>query len=66
MPITRTLAAGALLATAAGTGACTPTIKLAAPDKPIEINLNVKIDATVRHQIDQELEDLIAANPDLF
>jgi hypothetical protein len=66
MPISRTLAAGALLASAAGTTACAPTIKLAAPDKPIEINLNVKIDQTVRVQIDKDLEDLIAKNPDLF
>jgi hypothetical protein len=66
MQISRTLAAGALLASAAGTGACAPTIKLAAPDKPIEINLNVKIDQTVRVQIDKDLEDLIAKNPDLF
>ena len=47
-------------------GACTPTIKLAAPDKPIEINLNVKIDQEVRVRIDKDLEDLIAKNPDLF
>lgn len=66
MVITRTLAAGAALAAAAGAGACAPTIKLAAPDKPIEINLNVKIDQTVRYQIDKDLEDLIAKNPDLF
>jgi hypothetical protein len=66
MAIIRTLAMGTLLASAAGIGACAPTIKLAAPDKPIEINLNVKIDQTVRVQIDKELEDLIAKNPDLF
>jgi hypothetical protein len=66
MAITRTLAMGTLLASAAGASACAPTIKLAAPDKPIEINLNVKIDQTVRVQIDKELEDLIAKNPDLF
>jgi hypothetical protein len=47
-------------------GACTPTIKLAAPDKPIEINLNVKIDQEVKVRIDRDLEDLIAKNPDLF
>jgi hypothetical protein len=66
MPIRCTLATGALLAIAAGATACAPTIKLAAPDKPIEINLNIKIDATVRHEIDKDLEDLIVNNPDLF
>ncbi len=45
---------------------CTPTVQLAAPDKPITINLNVKIDQEVRVRIDRELEDLIAQNPDLF
>lgn len=46
--------------------ACTPTVKVQAPDKPIEINLNVKIDQTVRVILDKEVEELIADNPDLF
>lgn len=46
--------------------ACTPTVKVQAPDKPIEINLNVKIDQTVRVILDEEVEELIADNPDLF
>jgi hypothetical protein len=62
-PLVAGCATVAMLATA---GACTPTIKLAAPDKPIEINLNVKIDQEVRVRIDKDLEDLIAKNPDLF
>jgi len=45
---------------------CTPTVQLAAPDKPIEINLNVKIDQEVRVRLDKEVEDLIEDNPDLF
>jgi YnbE-like lipoprotein len=64
MPMKAHLAAGAVaIATAA---ACAPTVKLQAPDKPIEINLNVKIDQEVRIKIDKDLEDLIAKNPDLF
>jgi hypothetical protein len=59
------LAAGAVLALAT-TGACTPTVQIAAPDKPITINLNVKIDQEVRVKIDKDLEDLLAKNPDLF
>ena len=63
----RPLVAGcATVAMLGSFGACTPTIKLAAPDKPIEINLNVKIDQEVRVRIDKDLEDLIAKNPDLF
>ncbi len=46
--------------------ACTPTIRIEPSDKPIRIDLNVKIDQTVRIQLDREVEDLIASNPDLF
>ena len=35
-------------------------------DKPIEVNLNVKIDQEVRVKLDQEISDLIASNPDIF
>lgn len=55
------IASGATLA-----AACTPTVKVQAPDKPIEINLNVKIDQTVRVILDKEVEELISDNPDLF
>lgn len=42
------------------------TAKIEAPDKPIEINLNVKIDQEVRIKLDKEVEDLITSNPDIF
>lgn len=42
------------------------TAKIEAPDKPIEINLNVKIDQEVRIKLDKEVADLIANNPDIF
>jgi hypothetical protein len=60
------LAAGAFLTAAMGAVACTPTLQIQAPDKPITINLNVKIDQEIRYKIDKDLEDAIAANPDLF
>jgi len=47
-------------------GGCAPKVQIVAPDKPIEINLNVKIDQEVRVRLDKEVEDLIADNPDLF
>ena len=53
--------AGALILSA-----CTPTVKIQAPDKPITINLNVKIDQEIRLKIDKDVEELIAENPDLF
>ena len=61
MPVAA-LSVGALLAL----GACSPTVKIEAPDKPIEINLNIKIDQQVRVKVDRELEDVLANNPDLF
>ncbi len=60
------LSGASLLALAVGAGACTPTVKLQAPDKPITINLNVKIDQEVRVKLDKEIETLIANNPDVF
>ena len=53
-------------ASAATLAACTHTIRIEPSDKPIKIDLNVKIDQTVRIQLDREVEDLIANNPDLF
>lgn len=60
-------AGAAFAAGLAGTGlvACA-TIKVQAPDKPIEINLNVKIQQEVRVTLDKAAADLISKNPDLF
>ncbi len=60
-----TLSAPALIGGLFAIAACT-TVKLEGGDKPIEVNLNVKIDQEVRVKLDQEIEDLIANNPDLF
>ncbi len=62
--MTRTLPATLALITIIA--ACTPTLKIVAPDKPIEINLNVTIEQEVRVILDKEVDDLIANNPDLF
>jgi len=59
------VAAGLVLTTALGVGGCA-TVQLQAPKEPITINLNVKIDQEVRYRLDKDLEDAIAANPDLF
>ena len=42
------------------------TVKVQAPDEPIEINLNVKIEQEVRVKLDRDIEDLIENNPDIF
>jgi YnbE-like lipoprotein len=46
--------------------ACQPTVKVEAPDKPIVINLNIKIEQEVRVKVDKEVEDLLKKQPDLF
>jgi len=53
-------------ALATGFAACTPTVKVQAPDKPIEINLNVKIEQEVRIKVEKDLEDAFADSPELF
>lgn len=47
-------------------GGCNPTVKVEAPDKPIEINLNVKIEHNIRLQVDKELESLFDEKSDVF
>lgn len=46
--------------------ACQPTVQLQAPTEPITINLNVRIEHEIRVRVDKELDDVFAANPDLF
>ena len=46
--------------------ACQPTVKIEAPDRPIEINLNVKIEQEIRVKVERDLDALLASNPELF
>lgn len=55
--------ASVLLIVAAG---CTPRVEVAAPDKPITINLNVKIDHEIRVKVDKELDQVLSNNSGLF
>ena len=52
--------------TAVFLSACTPTVKLQAPDKPIEINLNVNIEQHVKVEIDKDVQKAISKNKDIF
>jgi hypothetical protein len=45
---------------------CNPTVKVEAPDKPIEINLNVKIEHNIRLQVDKDLEGLFSEESGVF
>lgn len=56
----------ALLAIGAAGAACTPTVKVEAPDKPIEINLNVHIQQDVRVKLDRDLDTAFGDHPELF
>ena len=45
---------------------CTPTIAVRAPEKPLVINLNVKIDHQIRIKVDKELDSVMDKNDDIF
>ena len=45
---------------------CTPSVKVEAPDKPITINLNVKIEHEIRVKVEKELEDVFSEDSGLF
>ena len=45
---------------------CTPTVAVEAPKEPITINLNVKLDAEVRVKLEEQAEEDVTANPDIF
>ena len=46
--------------------ACQPTVRVEAPREPITINLNIKLDADVRVKLEEQAEQDIKANPDIF
>ncbi len=46
--------------------ACQPTVKVEAPDEPITINLNIKLDADIRLRLEEEAQQDVADNPDIF
>ena len=50
----------------AGATACTPTVKVETPDKPITINLNVNISHEIRVKVDKDLESTFDDNSAIF
>lgn len=46
--------------------ACSPKVEIAIPDKPININMNIKIDHEVRIRVEKDLENVISEKSDLF
>jgi hypothetical protein len=41
--------------------ACTPTVNVEAPEKPIVIDLNVKIEHEIRVKVDKDLDQSVFA-----
>lgn len=56
----------ALCAMITALGACSPTVRLEVPDKPIVINLNVKIEQEVRVKLEKGVEEAMLKNPKIF
>lgn len=46
--------------------ACAPTVKVEAPDKPIEINMNVNIEHRIKVEIEKDVREAINNNQDIF
>jgi len=69
VPLSASMLALKALAAAIALGgavACTPTVRVEAPTEPITINLNVRIEHEIRIKVDRELDDIFAADSDLF
>jgi hypothetical protein len=49
-----------------GIAACSPSVKIEAPDKPIVINLNVKIEQEVRVRVEKDLDSLFESKDKIF
>lgn len=41
--------------------ACSPTVKVEAPDKPIVINMNINISHEIRVKVDRDLDSSVFA-----
>ena len=48
------------------TPGCSPTVKMATPEKPITINLNVKIQHEILVKVDKELDSVLNKDSGLF
>ena len=45
---------------------CQPRVKIEAPEKPIVINLNIKIEHEIRLKVEKDVEELLKKDKDLF
>lgn len=61
----KTLKLVTVIAMVAGLTACL-RVEVATPDKPININMNVKIEHEIQIKADRQVEELLKENSDLF
>jgi hypothetical protein len=45
---------------------CSPTVRVQAPQEPITINVNVKLDADVRVKLQDQAHTDVTKNPEIF
>ncbi|MFZ0487830.1 MAG: YnbE family lipoprotein [Arenicellales bacterium] len=57
---------GMALLTGIWLAACSPTVKMEAPEKPIEINMNIKIEHEIRVKVEKDIDTMLKQNKDLF
>lgn len=61
----KTILAG-MVGLALALAGCAPTVKVQGGDKPIVINLNVKIEQEVRVKVEKDVDALVKSDPSLF
>ena len=47
-------------------GACSPVVRIEAPDKPIEINMNVNIKHEIMIKVEKDVKQMFDSQKDLF
>jgi hypothetical protein len=65
-PTAHTLTAAMLVLSGLIIGGCSPTVRVEAPDKPITINMNIKIDHEIRVRVDRDIDNLVEKRKDIF
>ena len=61
--MTITVRSASVLGLIAGLGGC---VNVTAPNKPIEINLNISVTQQVVYRLDNDAKSLIQQNPGIF
>ncbi len=64
--MTRLILGTAVLAGLVLLQACAPEVQIRAPEKPIVINLNIKIEQEIRVKLEKDIDELLLKNKDLF